>query len=291
MNIKRDFQHLNQKCLITTFVIAGSLFVSGLARAENANAPWKQVGKVSNEMPREFENAGIKEKNGDQIDPTLEFTDDTGKKVTLGEYFKKGKPLLLSMVYFNCPSLCNLHLNGLTDGLKELDWAIGDKFEVLSVTIDPSEKFELAADKKKSYVEAYGRKESASGWHFLTGEDSQIKKLTSQVGFGYKWDEATKQYAHASAAIVITPEGKISRYLHGISFDPKTIRLSMVEATQGKIGDIVDQFVLFCFKYDPNKRTYAFYAFNIMKYGAGLCALILFAFMFPHWKRMWKESK
>lgn len=261
------------------------------AFAQNANAPWKQKGMVSNEVPKELENVGITEQLGTQIDPNLKFTDDTGKEVLIGEYFKKDKPILLSFVYYNCPSLCNLHLNGLTDALKQLDWAVGDKFELLSVTIDPKEDYELAAAKKESYLEAYGRKDSASGWHFLTGDDSQIQALTKQAGFGYKWDEASQQYAHSSAAIVLTPEGKISRYLHGISFDPKTIRLSLVEATNGKIGEIVDKVVLFCFQYDPNKRTYAFYAFNIMKYGAALCALIFFAFLIPNWRRMMKESK
>ncbi len=271
--------------------VAVSLAASNAVFAENANAPWKQVGAVSNEVPRELENVGIKEQNGATVDPGLTFTDDTGKKVTLGDYYKKDKPIILSLVYFNCPSLCNMHLNGLTDGLKGLDWAVGDKFEVLSVSIEPKEDYKLAAEKKESYIEAYGRKESASGWHFLTGEDSQIKALAKQVGFGYKWDEASQQYAHSSAAIVLTPEGKISRYLHGISFDPKTIRLSMVEASSGKIGEIVDHLVLMCFKYDPNKRTYAFYAFNIMKYGAAICLLIFLAFLIPNWRRMLKESK
>lgn len=272
-------------------LVAVSLATSSISFAENANAPWKQKGMVSNEMPRELENATITEQNGVQVDPTLKFTDDTGKQVVLGDYFNKEKPVLLSLVYYNCPSLCNMHLNGLTDGLKQLDWAIGDKFEVVSVTIDPKEDHELAAAKKESYLEAYGRKDSAKGWHFLTGDDSQIKALAKQVGFGYKWDAASEQYAHSSAAIVLTPEGKISRYLHGISFDPKTIRLSMVEASSGKIGEIVDHIVLFCFQYDPNKRTYAFYAFNIMKYGAAFCALALLAFLIPGWRRMLKESK
>lgn len=271
-------------------LVAVSLATTSVSFAENANAPWKQTGVVSNEVPREFQNVGITEKNGDTVDPNLTFKDDTGKTVTLGDYYAKKKPIILSMVYFNCPSLCNLHLNGLTEGLKQLDWAIGDKFEVLSVSMEPKETPELAAQKKINYLKDYGR-EAASGWHFLTGEPEQVKKLTDQIGFGYRWDEASNQYAHAAAAIILTPEGKISRYLHGITFDPKTIRLSMVEASSGKIGEILDHFVLFCFQYDPNKRTYAFYAFNIMKYGAGLCALSLLAFLIPGWRRMLKESK
>ena len=284
MTKKLSAQHF-KALLLAVSLTASSAF------AENANAPWKQVGAVSNEVPKELENVGIKEQNGAQVDPNLAFTDDTGKKIKLGDYFNKKKPIILSMVYFNCPSLCNLHLNGLNDGLKQLDWAIGDKFEVVSVTMDPREDHELAASKKETYIKEYGREESAKGWHFLTGDNSQIKELAKQIGFGYKWDEASQQYAHSAAAIVLTPEGKISRYLHGITFDPKTVRLSMVEASSGQIGEIVDHLVLMCFKYDPNKRTYAFYAFNIMKYGAGFCALILLAFLIPGWRRMSKESK
>jgi len=288
MTKQTSAQHF-KALLLAVSLTAGSAFAG--SGTENANAPWKQVGAVSNEVPKELENVGITEQNGAQVDPNLAFTDDTGKKITLGDYFNKKKPILLSMVYFNCPSLCNLHLNGLNDGLKQLDWAIGDKFEVVSVTMDPREDHELAAGKKETYIKEYGREESAKGWHFLTGDNSQIKELAKQIGFGYRWDEASQQYAHSSAAIVLTPEGKISRYLHGITFDPKTVRLSMVEASSGQIGEIVDHLVLMCFKYDPNKRTYAFYAFNIMKYGAGFCALILLAFLIPGWRRMSKESK
>lgn len=288
MTQKISAQHFKALLLAVSLTASSAFAGSG---TENANAPWKQVGAVSNEVPRELENVGIKEQNGAQVDPNLTFTDDTGKKIKLGEYFNNKKPIILSMVYFNCPSLCNLHLNGLNDGLKQLDWAIGDKFEVVSVTMDPREDYELAAGKKETYIKEYGREESAKGWHFLTGDNSQIKELAKQIGFGYRWDEASQQFAHSAAAIVLTPEGKISRYLHGITFDPKTVRLSMVEASSGQIGEIVDHLVLMCFKYDPNKRTYAFYAFNIMKYGAGFCALILLAFLVPGWRRMSKESK
>lgn len=270
--------------------MAVSLVASCAAFAENANAPWKQMGAVSNEMPKEFENARIVEHMGAQVDPKLTFTDSTGKKVTLGDYFIKKKPIILSLVYFDCPSLCNLHLNGLTEALKSLDWAIGDKFEVLSVSIEPKETPELANAKKLSYLKEYGRQDSAEGWHFLTGKEPQIKELAKEVGFGYKWDEASKQYAHSSAAIVLTPEGKVSRYLHGISFDQRTIRLSLVEASNGKIGELVDHITLFCYQYDPNKRTYAFFAFNIMKYGAAVSALTLFSFLFLGWRRMSKEE-
>lgn len=271
-------------------LIAVSLVASSVAMAENANAPWKQMGAVSNEMPNEFKDAVIKEQLGAQVNPKLTFTDSTGKKVELGDFFIKKKPIILSLVYFDCPSLCNLHLNGLTEALRDLNWAIGNKFEVLSVSIEPKETPELAASKKAAYLKEYAKPGSAEGWHFLTGEEPQIKELAKEVGFGYKWDAASKQYAHSSAAIILTPDGKVSRYLHGITFDPKTIRLSLVEASNGIIGELVDHIILFCYQYDPNKRTYAFYAFNIMRLGAGISALALFSFLFLGWRKMMKDD-
>lgn len=292
MKLQKDIFSFN-KIGIGVVILCLALFNSSNAFSDTNYKPWAQTGMVSSEKPQELDNVGILEKNGDQIDLDLEFTDDTGKTVKLGEYFSKNKPVILSMVYFNCPSLCNLHLNGVTEALRQLndEWTIGDKFEFLSITIDPKEDYKLAAAKKESYIQSYGREEAAKGWHFLTGSDDQIKKLATQVGFNYKWMPDVQEYAHASAAIIITPEGKISRYLHGVGFDPNTIRLSLVEASKGLIGDIIDKFVLYCFKYDPNKKTYAFYAYNFMKIGAALAAFTLFAFLLPGWRKMHKESQ
>jgi protein SCO1/2 len=273
-------------------LIASALTVfSYSSLAHDPARPWAKEGTVSTEMPAEFKDIGITEKNGDQIDPHITFKDEDGKTVEMGHYFSGKKPVILSMVYLECPNLCNMHLNGLNEGMKKLKWTAGDEFEVLSVSFNPKETPQEAKEKKETYLEAYGRPDGAKGWHFLTGEDSQIKKLANQIGFKYRWDESSKQYIHSTAAVLLTPDGKISRYLHGITFDPKTLRLSLVEASNGVIGSFVDHVVLFCFHYDPDKRSYAFYAYNLVRYAAAVCALMLFAFLFPIWRRMWKESR
>ncbi len=278
--------------VIAACVLAGSSLLGECAFAEKTNnKPWATMGLPSDQKPQELEDVGIDEKLGQPLDTSLSFVDDNGQKVQLSQYFSKGKPVILSLVYFNCPSLCNLHLNGLNDSFKQLDWPVGEKFEVVSVSINPKEDAALAKDKKAAYLKEYGRDNVAHGWHFLTGTEDQIKKLADNVGFKYKYDKESKEYLHTSAAIVITPDGKISRYLHGVVFEPKTLRLSLVEASNGQIGEFVDHFMLFCFKYDPNKRTYAFFAYNIMKIGAGLTVLAMFAFFFNAWKRMSAESK
>jgi protein SCO1/2 len=243
-----------------------------------------------NEMEKLREGVGIVEHLGESIDLNLEFQNEKGETVPLSTYFQSGKPVLLAMIYFNCPSLCNFQLNGVTETLKQMEWTTGEKYEFVVVSIEPTETPKLAAEKKKAYLELYDRKQGADGWHFLTGKQEAITKLADQVGFKYKWVESRKEYAHTAASYVITPQGKISRYLYGISFTAKTLRLSLVEASNGKIGNAVDKFLLYCFRYDPEKRGYAFYAFNIMRAGAGMAVVILAAFLVPFWIRQRKQQ-
>lgn len=247
--------------------------------------------KASDVKPHELKGVGIEPKIGEYVDLSTEFTDSTGKTVTLGKYFKGSKPVIFSVVYYNCPSLCNFHLNGLTDTMKKLDWMVGDKFDVVALTMNHREGHELAAQKKQSYIDEYGRPESREGWHFLTGSEENIKKVTQEVGFGFKWVVEREEYAHASAAIVMTPGGKISRYLHGIEFNKKDLRLALLEASSGKIGTVVDQLVMFCFQFDPTKNRYSLYAFNLMRLGAGLMVLVLAIILIPMWIRERKKKK
>ena len=162
---------------------------------------------------------------------------------------------------------------------------LGQEFEVVVVSIEPKEGPELAKQKRAAYIEAYGRPEGINGWHFLTGEEKNIRKLAEQVGFKYRWDEKQKQWAHASAAYAITPEGRVSRYFYGIVFDPKFVRLSMIEASNGFIGTIADKITLFCFHFDAKENKYTVAAFNIMRAGGGLTVLVMVAFLVPFWVR------
>lgn len=243
----------------------------------------------SSETPESLQEVGIEEHLGAQIDKNLEFYNEAGEKVTIGSLLANGKPILLSPIYYSCPGLCNFHLNGLNDAFKELKEPLGVEFDHVLMSIDPAEGSALAQEKKESYLKAYGRPEGAKGWHFLTGSAESITKLTEQIGFKYRWDEKEKQWAHAATAVVITPEGKISRYLYGIIFDPKVVRLSMVEASNGTIGTVVDKLILFCFHFDPKASKYTFYAFNVMRAGAISIVIILAAFLVPFWLRSRKE--
>lgn len=244
------------------------------------------------EVPYELRGVGITEHLGSDVSiGDLHFKSDTGEDVALSKYFTSGRPVILALVYYECPNLCNMLLNGLTDSLKSLDWTPGERFDIVAVSINPKETPELAAKKKASYVVSYGRAQSTKGWHFLTGEESQIRKLASQVGFGYAYDEREKQYAHSSAIYVLTPEGKISRYLYGIEFRPKDLKLALLEASSGKIGSVVDRFVLFCYHYDPKTRSYSMVLNRVMTTGSAGMTLIFGGYLAVFWRRERKKKR
>lgn len=268
--------------LLTLLVCANALAIGGKGPLE--------YGKdgLKNHTPTVLKDIGIDENLGDKIDLNLTFTDDHGDKVKLGDYFNAPKPVFMMLIYYACPTLCNTHLNSLMETFRNSQMEIGKDYELVAISIDPDESHKLAAKKKESYVKEYGKPESASGWHFLTGDEENIKKIASQVGFKYAWDHQQRQWAHAAAAYVLTPEGKLSYYHYGIAIEPKVLRLSLVEASENKIGNVLDRMVLFCLQYDPDKKTYAFYAFNIMRVGAILMALFLGIFLFRFWR---KENK
>jgi protein SCO1 len=241
-------------------------------------------------VPKELTDIGITEHLGSKVSVgELHFKDETGKDVVLSDYLSRGRPVILAMVYYECPNLCNMLLNGLSDGIKNLsgtlNWTPGNQFDIVAVSINPNEKPELAAKKKAAYVQAYGRPETARGWHFLTGEESQIKKLASEVGFGYRWVKEDEQYAHASAIYALTPEGRISRYLYGIEFSPRDLRLALLEASNGKIGSVVDRFLMFCYHYDPKTQKYSLVATRVMDSGAAGTILVFGGYLVVFWRK------
>lgn len=237
-----------------------------------------------NERPVNLDKIGIEEHLGDKVDLNLPFVNEAGEEVKLGKYFTD-KPVFLMLIYYNCPTLCNTHLNTLMQTLKNFEWKIGDKFEFIAVSIDPEENHILAAKKKQAYMDVYDHPESGKGWHFLTGSEDSIKKLTSQIGFKYAWDQNTNEWNHAAASYVLTPDGTISYYHYGLNVVPKVFRLSLVEASDNKIGSVMDKLILYCLQYDPNRKTYAFYAYNIMRVGAFLTALFLGIFLIRFWRK------
>jgi len=244
-------------------------------------ATWGANGDES-EKPTtlEFKGVEIKDRLGAQVPLNLTFKNEEGQKVTLSQYFNQDKPILLTMVYYNCPMLCSLVLNGAIDGLKELGWVPGDNFEAITVSISPVETPDLAVTKKNNYMRQLGIVGADKGWHFLTGDQPQIKALAESIGFGYRYDPSTQDYAHGAALFFISPTGKLTRLLKGIQFEPKELRLSFVEASEGKIGSIFDQLLLRCFRYEPSSKKYAFYIWGTVRLGGiftifGIAILLL----------------
>lgn len=207
---------------------------------------------------------GFDQQLGGSVPLDLGFTDEAGRSVKLADYFGK-KPVVLSLVYYDCPMLCTLGLNGLAGALEVLSFVPGEEFEVLTVSFDSRETPALAAAKKKAYMARYRRPGAHAGWHFLTGSDESIAALTRAVGFRYVWDEATRQFAHPAGVVVLTPEAKISHYLFGVEYAPKDLRLALVAAASGRIGNAADQLLLYCYRYDPQTGRFSASILNIVR--------------------------
>ncbi len=256
-------------------VLAAALAAAaGVASAQLANQAVPALDKV-----------GVEEHLDARLPLELEFIDEAGRTVRLGDYFDGARPVILTLNYYRCPMLCGLQLNGVVTGLEELDWTPGVEFEMVTVSIDPLETPELAQAKKENYLKRYQRPAAARGWHFLTGRQVNIERLAETVGFGYTYDVASGQYAHAAAIFVITPDGRIARYLYGIEYPPKSLKLALMEASEGKIGSAFDQLIMYCFHYDPASRRYAPVAMNIMRVGGGATALLLGVTLGTWWLR------
>lgn len=240
---------------------------------------------------KQLEGLGVDEQLGKQIDLSLQFTNEQGQLVPLSTYYDGKRPVLLTMVYYGCPSLCNYHLNGLIDTFKDMDKTpVGSDFQVVAVSMNHREESDLAAAKLETYLNALGQDSAKEGMHFLVGTEENVAKLASEIGFKFRWDEKEQQYAHAAVAYVTTPTGMISRYLYGIEFDAKTLRLSLVEAAQGKIGNLIEQVILFCFQFNPSKNKYTLYSFNIMRAAGALTVLVLAVLLIPVWRRERKKK-
>ena len=213
-----------------------------------------------------------------QIPLDLTFTDSKGRTVAIGD-FLGDRPALLTLVYYECPMLCTQILNGLTRSLRMVSFDVGKEFDVITVSIDPSETPSLAAVKKEEYVKRYGRAGADRGWHFLTGRQDQIERLAQAVGFRYQYDPETGLYLHASGIMVLTPEGKLARYFYGVDYSPKDVRLGLIEASQNKIGSVVDQLLLLCYQYDPATGKYGLVIMNSIRIAGGLTVATMVGFI------------
>jgi len=274
-----------------TALAAASLSLCVLASAAFAQVSRydeKQMAPASDKPPAILSQVGIAQRLNEQLPLSLTFTDDTGKQVRLGSYFGK-RPAILALVYYQCPMLCSEELNGLTGALQMVSFVPGKDFDVIVVSIDPTEGTDLAAAKKRSYLKRYGHPESASGWHFMTGTQANIDALTKAVGFGYIKipgpDGKLTQFAHASSIQIVTPEGKMAQYYMGVEYSPKDLRLGLVEASANRIGSPVDNILTYCYHYDPQTNKHSLIVARVVQLGGLVTVGTLGGFMLLMFRR------
>ncbi len=266
----------------------GRVLFSSDAHAVDLQADPKKV-------PEELAGVGVKEHLGDTLPlSTIEVIDSaSGEKRALSTYFESGKPVLLNLVYYECPMLCTMVLNGVNEGLKKLAWSVGREFNVVTISINPNDTPAMAKAKKENYLKDYAKSGhdlelARAGWSFLTAEEVQVRGLASKLGFEYKYDEIQKQYAHSAVTFVLTSKGLISRYLYGITYEPKNLKLALLEASQGKIGSVFDRLLMFCYHYEPLARGYSLQAMKVMQLGAMLFMAMVSGYLLVFWTRQRK---
>ena len=277
-------------------VFSFSLFTCPLfaQKAEHYNSPLYSPKTYDPEefaattgLPDMLRTVGIEQKLGEQLPLDAEFEDENGDSVPLGKYFNTGRPVILAFVYYECPMLCNQVLNGLTGSLKGMSFDVGKEFDVVAISFDAREndKPDLAKNKKASYLEHYNRPNTESGWHFLTGTQDSIDRATSAAGFNFKWDEKSNQFAHAAGVMIVTPEGKLSRYFYGIDYSPKDIKFGIMESAASKVGDPADKLLLYCYHYDPASGKYGLAVLRVIRLFAVLTLLGMGTMIFVFWRR------
>jgi protein SCO1 len=279
--------------LLSLFVLHCSAFVARAQKSEHYNSPlyspkvYDPSVAPSNGLPEPLKKVGIEQKLGEQLPLDIEMQDEDGKLVRLGSFFNNGRPVIVAFVYYECPMLCNQVLNGLTGSLKGINLDAGKDFDVVAISFDGKE-FDspaIAKAKKAGYIERYNRPGTDKGWHFLTGTQESIDAVTKAAGFGFEWDEQSKQFAHAAAIMVTTPDGRLSRYFYGIDYSPRDLKFGLMESAENKVGNPAEKLLLYCFHYDPATGKYGLAILRVMRLGGVLTVLGLGAMGFVFWRR------
>ncbi|HEY2498066.1 MAG TPA: SCO family protein [Candidatus Angelobacter sp.] len=271
---------------IRNVIAAVILMACSSALGWSQAAPKLQPGdSIPNQKPSILDQVGLDQRLNQQVPLDLAFNDENGQAIQLQQYFGQ-KPVILMLVYYQCPMLCTQVLNGFTGAMNGIvRFNIGREFNVVTVSIDPRDKPADAAAAKEKYLKRYRRAGAAEGWHFLTGKKDQIDALAQAVGFRYAWDPQIQQYAHASGIMLLTPQGRVAQYYYGIEYAPRDIQLGLIEASKGKIGNVVDQVLLFCYHYDPRQGKYGAAIFNVLRLSALATVLALGGFMLIMFRR------
>lgn len=258
-----------------------TLSVAGLDAQQQPGMPGSMGfagGIVASNVPPKFEEVTFVQQLGKQLPLDARFTDESGQPVVLGDYFGE-KPVVLAFVYYQCPMLCPLIMNGISSALKVVPFTPGEEFDVVFISFDPRDTPAAANAKKRAHLQHWGVQDTADGWHFLTGEDAETRRVASAAGFTYQWDEPTQQFAHVSGVLVATPDGRLSRYFYGVEYSPRDLRLALVDSGQGRLGSAVDELLLYCFHYDPTSGRYGAAFMNIMRLGGVLTVVLIAGFI------------
>jgi protein SCO1/2 len=266
-----------------------AIFVAGVAIASWGVS--SAQAQLADRVPEALEEVGVSEHLSAKLPLDLEFRDENGNWVELGSFFDGERPVILTLNYYRCPMLCGLMLNGLAEGLGKMAWMPGEEFEIVTISIDPLETPELARAKKQNYLKFIDKPGVAEGWHFMTGRELEINRLAETLGFSYTYDPKSQEYAHPAVMFVCTPDGRVARYLYGIEYPAKRLKLALLEAAEGTVGSTLDQLILYCYHYDPTNRRYTPVAMNIMRVGGGATALILGVVLGIFWIREWRRKK
>lgn len=238
-----------------------------------------------NVLPREMQNIGVIEHLNGQVPGDATFLDETGRPVRLGQYFDGRRPVVLNLAYSRCATLCNMVLNAAVRALQETTWSVGEEFDAVTISIDPRETTAVASERRGRVLAQYNRPSGARGWHFLTGSESQIRRVADAVGFQYRYDRAQDQYAHPAVTMLLTPDGKVARYLYGIQYRPTDVRVGLLEASQGRSISTVERLILYCYHYDPQGQGYVLWAMRVMRLGGVATLLALGTFLTVMWTR------
>ena len=266
-------------------LVLGSLFAGTASAQPQTPSSYQRYsgekldrGEPSNTAPPQLKDVTFKQKLNDTLPLDAMFKDETGRPVALGSYFGK-RPVVLAFVYYSCPMLCTQVMNGISSALTVMPFKIGQDFDVVLVSFDARDTPAVAAEKKQAHLQYWSAENTATSWHFLTGDEATIGRVTSAAGFNYRWDEPTGQFAHVSGVLVVNPDGKLSRYFYGVEYSPKDLRLALVDSGQGKVGSAIDELLLYCYHYDPESGTYGVVVMNLIRLGGVLTMLAMGTFI------------